>query len=381
MTDGLPLYLDDAATTMLDPAVRDAMLPWMGVPANPHIRHHAFGIRAAAAVKEARAQVATAIGAQTEEIVFTSGATESSNMLIAGLVPHLRAAGRTHIVTTAVEHASILSPLKSLPADFTVSILDTQKCAMIEAEMIERALTLTTGLVTVQGVNNVTGTIQPLDEISAVLKGHGILFHTDAAQAVGKTGFDVNAAGIDAASLCAHKIFGPAGIGALYLRKGTPLASLLHGGGQEGGLRPGTLPVALCAGLGAACARLEDRRVPLQAAREDFIARLAPLKPEIFGHRDPAWNVPGILCLRFPGIDHETLLMALPELAFSIGSACGAAGGRVHNHVITAIAGPGAANEAIRLSFGRLTAQDTLRRAADMIFDAVTSIRQQQEAA
>lgn len=369
----LPLYFDEAATTSLHPAARDAMLPWLGIPANAHARHHAFGARAAAAVARARAQVAAMIGAAPDTINFTSGATEANNMFIAGIAPLLRAAGKTHIITSAVEHNSILQPLAALDG-FTVTVLPVKPCAMIEADMIARAITPQTGLVTVQSVNNITGTIQPLAEIAAMLAGRDIILHADAAQAPGK--IPLSAHGVDAMTLSAHKLYGPQGIGALYLRPGLALTPLLHGGGQENGLRAGTLPVALCAGFGAACDVLADDRLRLQALRDRIIQDLAAFKPEIFGHSDPAWNVPGILCLRFPGIDHETLTMAMPDIAFGVGSACGGP-----NHVVAAIAGPVAATEAIRLSFGKFTTADQVHQATAMIAKTVTFIRAQQEAA
>jgi cysteine desulfurase len=381
MDDAAPLYLDHAATTPPDARVAEAMMPWLTRPANAGARHHAFGAAADRAVRAARAQVAARIGAAADDIIFTSGATEANNLVLRGLAAHLRAAGKTHIVTGAVEHKSVLEPLASLDG-FTVSILPVKPCAMIEAGMIKKALRPDTGLVTVQAVNNETGTIQPLAEIAAMLRGRGILFHTDAAQVLGKIAFDVRETGVDFASLSAHKVCGPQGIGALYIAPGRReyLEPLHHGGGQEKGLRSGTLSVALCAGFGAACEILADDRARLQGLRDAFLERLRPLVPVVHGHSDPAWNAPGILNLRFPGIDNETLVMALPGLAFGIGSACASEGNKI-SHVIAAIAGEQAAREAIRLSFGRTTGADELNKAADQIIAAVTDIRKLQEAA
>lgn len=373
------IYMDDAATTAPDPGVVAAMAPWWDAPANPHIRHHAAGAAAARAVDTARAQIATAINAPAAAITFTAGATEANNILIHGLAAHLRATGRTHIITSTVEHSAILAPLAALDG-FTVTVLPVKPCGMIEADAIARALTPQTGLVTVQAVNNVTGTVQPLSEIAAVLRDKNIIFHTDAAQALGKIAFDINEAGVDAATLSGHKIYGPSGIGALYVHEKIHalLKPLTHGGGQERGLRPGTLPTALCVGFGAACALLRDDRARLQELRARFLTHIAPLRPEIFGHSDPAWNVPGIIALRFPGIDHESLLMMLPYLAFSTGSACGAQGGKQRNHVISAIAGAHAADETIRLSFGRNATTTMIDDAAAMITAAVNAIRSTQ---
>lgn len=380
MNEPTQIYFDDAATTRPDPRVRDAMLPWLDRPANAHIRHHLYGSQAAAAVARARTQIASVLGCAAEDIIFTSGATESNNLILSGLAAHLRRTGKTHIITCAVEHKSILNSLAALDG-FTVTILPVKPCGMIEATTIAAALTPHTGLVTIQAVNNITGTIQPLAEIAAALAGKDIIFHTDAAQALGKTPFAVNAIPVTAASICAHKIYGPAGIGALYiapsLRPG--LAPLLQGGGQENGLRAGTLPVFLCAGFGIACTLLTPDDERIRGLRNRLLAALAPLRPEIFGHRDPAWNVPHIICLRFAGIDHDTLLMMLPGLAFSIGAACGAGGGTVKDHVVTAIAGPRAAQEAIRLSIGRFTTENDIDQAASLITAAITTIRQTQE--
>jgi cysteine desulfurase len=244
---------------------------------------------------------------------------------------------------------------------------------MIEASAIAKALKPHTGFVSVQAVNNETGTIQPLAEISEVLARRGILFHTDAAQALGKMPFSVVHSGVDFASFSAHKGHGPQGIGALYVKssKSTMLKPLHHGGGQEGGLRSGTLPTALCAGFGEACRVIEDDRMRTQIMRRDFLDRITVLKPIVHGHADPEWNVPGILNLRFPGIDHETLVMGLPGLAFGTGSACNSGKTKV-SHVIQAMTGSEeAANESIRLSFGRMTSSEDLQQAADQIIAAV----------
>lgn len=371
-----PLYLDHAATTAPDPRVVEGMLPWLAAPANAGARHHAFGAAAAQAVRRARAQVAERIGAAPEEIVFTSGATEANNFAIKGLARRLKAAGKTHVIASAVEHKSVLEPLAALEG-FSVSVLPVKPCGMIEAETVEKSLTPQTGLVCIQAVNNETGTIQPVAEIADRLRGRDILFHCDAAQALGKTGFTV--AGLDSAALSAHKLYGPQGIGALYIRN-RAVDPLHHGGGQENGLRSGTLPVALCAGFGIACAVAEDDSAEMQGTRTAFLQKISLLNPVVHGHSDPAWNVPGIINLRFPGIDGETLVMALPGLAFGLGAACNN-GEDGASRVIAAIAGKDAAREAIRLSFGRFTTRQDMEDAADQIAAAVADIRKMQEAA
>jgi cysteine desulfurase len=357
---GAALYLDDAATTAPDRRVLDAMLPWMGEthPGNPHARHHTHGRAAYQAVQKAREQIAAAIGATADQIIFTSGATESNHLALRGLRRHLRQTGRTHIITTQVEHSSILGMMDELREDgFTITILPVQKCGMIEADMIAPAITPQTGLVVVQAVNNELGVIQPLAEIAIMLAGRGVLLHVDAAQALGRIPVDLAGWNADFISFSAHKIHGPQGIGALYIKDDGILNAMT--GGQEKGLRAGTIPVALCAGFGAACAFIDHDRDRLQRMRDAFLAHLSPLDPVVYGHADPVWNVPGILNLRFPGIDHETLV----------------------SHVITAIAGADAAAQAIRLSFGRMTLEQDLHRAADMILSAVTDIKTMKEVA
>ena len=379
-----PIYLDYAATAPIGAAARSAMLEWLGRPGNAHAAHHAAGSDAARAVRHARTQIADRIAGEPDGLVFTSGATEANNLLLSGLAVHLRGAGRTHLITTSVEHKSILSPMLALREQgFSVTILPVQACGMIEAEMIEAALTPQTGLVSVQAVNNELGTIQPLEEIAAMLRGRGILFHSDASQALGKIDFSVPTAGVDFASLSSHKAYGPQGIGALYCKPAllSFLKPVLRGGGQEQGLRPGTLPVALCAGFGAACADLVNEKSRIQALREGFIGRLDGLDKIIHGHAAPEWNVPGILNLRFPGIDSETLVMELPGLAFGVGSACASAGNEL-SHVIQSVTGSDqAAREAIRLSFGRFTTQQEMDSAADQLRTVVATIKNMREAA
>ena len=374
------VYLDDAASTPLDGRVLKAMLPWMMAdqPGNPHARQHLFGAAAHRAVQDARGQIAASIAAAPHEMIFTSGATEANNLVFKGLARYLRDTGRQHIITSAVEHRSVLAPLMALSAQgFRLDILPVKPCGMIEARMAERAITPQTGLLSIQAVNNETGVVQPLAEIAALLRGRDILLHSDAAQAPGKTPFSVLDCGVDFASFSAHKIYGPQGVGAVYARadKQHLLEPVAHGGGQEAGLRSGTLPVALCAGFGAACALLHDDRRRLFNLRNAFLARLMALEPVIYGHADPAWIVPGILCLRFPGIDHEALAMALPGLAFGLGAACGSGGSR-GSHVIAAMTGePRAAQETIRLSFGRFTTLQQAEDAAAQIARAVMDIR------
>lgn len=372
------LYMDYAASTPIDQRVLSAMMAVMaGDPGNPQAKHHAYGSKSSRIVEKAREEVASSIGCPGDAIVFTSGATEANNLVLKGLARSLEASGRTHILTSAVEHKSVLEPLSELKnRGFRVSVLPVKPCGMIEADAIERALDDEVGLVSIQAVNNETGTIQPLSEIARVLKARGILFHSDATQALGKTDFDVVSSGVDFASLSAHKVYGPQGIGALFAdpRKKSLLQSRQTGGGQEWGLRSGTVPVALCAGFGAACSIIEDERERLKTLRDSFLTEISPLNPTIHGHSDSLWNVPGIISIRFPGIDNETLLMALSGLAVGTGSACSA--NNNSSHVIAAITGSKlSARETIRLSFGRFTTIADMSTAAAQITEAVTQIR------
>ncbi len=385
------IYLDNAATTALDRRVLDTMYGIMaqGHSGNAHARHHVYGVAAYNSVQAARRQVAEAIGAyragagntaEIGEVIFTSGATEANNLAIKGIAAHLKSIGKTHLVCSAVEHASVLEPLKALAREeFELTVLAVKPCGMIEADMIERALRPDTGLVCVQAVNNEVGVIQPIEEIARMLSGRDVLFHCDAAQALGKIDFDV-AVGVDFASLSSHKVYGPQGVGALYVRaeRKQLLSAVNEGGGQEFGLRSGTLPAALCAGFGKACSLIEDDSRHLRGLRWALLNRIAWLKPIVYGHSHPQWNVPGILNIRFEGIDSETLIMALPDLAFGMGAACSSGGAKL-SHVVRATTGSEqAARESLRISFGRYTTHQEIRRAADLIVEAVENIKELQ---
>lgn len=372
--------MDYAATTPVSDEVFEALSSVLSRRlGNAQSKHHVFGSAAHLIVQESRNQVANCIGASGDEIIFTSGATEANNLVLKGLAPYLHEIGRRHIVTCAVEHASILGPLRALEEQgFKITVLPVMPCGMIDAQAVARALESDVGLVSIQAVNNELGTIQPLSEIRQVLAGRNILFHTDAAQALGKLPFSVAETGVDFATLSAHKVYGPQGVGALFVKShAAELLTAQHsGGGQESGLRSGTLPVALVAGFGAACQSLANDRDRLQDLREQLLAAIDILNPRVHGHSDPAWNVPGILNLRFPGIDSETLMMALPGLAFGAGSACSSTGKR-KSHVLKAITGSDrAAEESIRLSFGRGTSVEQIYEAASLLVEAVSTIRE-----
>ena len=366
----LPIYLDYGATTPLDPAVAEAMQPW-GVDGfgNPHSAH-LWGYQAKAAVELAREAVAALINAPTESIAFTSGATESNNWALKGL---LTAPGQTRrrIVTLATEHSSVLETaeyLASIGAHLT--IVPVRSDGLVDLGDLERALGEDVALVSVMAVNNEIGVIQPLAEIARIAHGVGAVFHVDAAQGFGKIPIDVEAMGIDLMSITAHKIHGPKGVGALYRRPFTVITPLLHGGGQEDG-RSGTLPTALIAGLGAA-ARIAGQRMAEDHAhalmlRDRLLARLS-VPVTVNGSLDRRW--PGNLNLSLPGIA-VSLLKALPGLAISSGSACAALTGRP-SHVLSALGLPDpVAKASLRLGFGRFTTTGEIDAAADQINAAV----------
>ncbi|WP_353200429.1 cysteine desulfurase family protein [Sandarakinorhabdus sp.] len=365
-----PLYLDYGATTPLDPAVAAAMEPW-GIAGygNPHSAH-LWGYQAKAAVELARDAVAALINAPPETIAFTSGATESNNWALKGL---LTAPGqsRRRIVTLATEHSSVLETaqyLASIGAQLT--IVPVRSDGLVDHGDLARALGEDVALVSVMAVNNEIGVVQDLAGISALAHGVGAVFHVDAAQGFGKISIDVEAMGIDLMSITAHKIYGPKGVGALYRRPFTMLTPLLHGGGQEDG-RSGTLPTALIAGLGAAArlaqARMADDHAHAVQLRDRLLAGLTA-QVHVNGSRTQRW--PGNLNLSFPGVA-VPLLSQLPGLAISSGSACAAVTGRP-SHVLTAIGlSDGPAKASLRLGFGRFTTIDEIDAAAAQINVAV----------
>jgi cysteine desulfurase len=372
----LPLYLDYGATTPLDPAVAAAMAPW-GVTnfGNPHSAHR-WGYEAKAAVEIARQQVAARLGTTPDTIAFTSGATESANWAIKGLMTH-PSNTRRRIVTLATEHSCVLETcdyLATLGAQITR--VPVRENGLVDLGDLGRALGDDVALVSVMLVNNEIGIIQPIADIARLAHGVGAVMHCDAAQGFGKIAIDVDAMGIDLLGLTAHKIYGPKGVGALYRRPFTMLTPLLHGGGQEDG-RSGTLPTQLIAGLGAA-ARIAGERMAQDRAHAEqlhsrFLARLT-VPYALNGDPDQRW--PGNINIRFPGTDDVPLLPLLPGLAISQGSACSALTGRP-SHVLTALGLPDAAAKAsLRLGFGRFTTAAEIDAAADQINAVVAGLLQ-----
>jgi cysteine desulfurase len=330
---------------------------------NAGSRTHEHGLRARRAVERARGQVAAVVGAGRGEVVFTSGATESDNLAVLGLAEHGLATGRTHLVSTQIEHHAVLGPLEALERrGFRVTRLPPQAGGWVDPAAVREALTERTLLVSVMHVNNETGVVQPVDEIAEALGGHAAFFHVDAAQGFGKELQRLRHPRIDLISVSGHKIHAPQGVGALVLRRRggqrPPLSPLFHGGGQELGLRPGTLPVALIAALGEAAERAvaeaEARARRCRELRDRVLEALGPLGPDING--DPARALPHILNLSFPGRDAEAVIEAWEGLAaLSDGAAC-TTQSRTCSHVLSAMGLPAARREgAVRLSWCHLT--------------------------
>jgi cysteine desulfurase len=324
------IYMDNNATTRVDPRVVDAMLPWFSEHyGNAASRHHAFGRKAEAAVEEAREQVAGLIGASPREVVFTSGATESNNLALKGACAMYRGRG-DHIVTVVTEHHAVLDPVRTLQRQgFQATFLPVDRFGRVSAGQVEEAITERTILVSLMAANNEVGTLQPIRAVGEVCKRRGVLFHTDAVQAAGKVPLDVEEMGIDLLSLSGHKMYGPKGVGALYVRRRSPavrLEPMLDGGGHERGLRSGTLNVPGIVGLGRACqlcqAEMEAEAARLTDLRERLRQGIESELPGVSLNGHPEERLPGNLNLSFSWVRGEALLMGLRGVAVSSGSAC-----------------------------------------------------------
>ena len=380
-----PVYLDYQATPPVDPRVLDAMLPYFTEQfANPHSVEHAAGRAVESAVEEARAAIAALINAEAREVVFTSGATEANNMAILGAGRFRRAAPkpRNRVVTLATEHKCVLESVKQLGREgMDVEFLPVQPDGLVDLDRLADAVTDDTALVSIMAANNEIGVLQPVAAIGALCRERGAWFHTDAAQAFGKVPLDVQAQHIDLLSISGHKVYGPKGIGALYVRRRPRirLEPLFFGGGQERGLRSGTLPAPLCIGLGeAARAAGQDMAADaerLAAIRGRFLDRIMSALPDTRLNGSMAHRLPHNLNLTFPGVDAQELLAGVPELALSTGSACSSAAVEP-SYVLAALGLSDAdARATIRFAFGRPTTAEEAMRAADRLASAVKSLR------
>ena len=378
-----PVYLDFHATTPVDARVLEAMLPYFSERfGNPASRQHAYGWEAQKAVDTARSQVAALIGATPSEIVFTSGASESNNLAIKGAV-HARRSRGDHIITVATEHKSVLDSCACLEREgCRVTRLGVDSQGFISLDDLRAAITSRTILVSVMAANNEIGVLQPLAEIGAIAQQHGVLFHTDAAQASGKVPIDVARSGIDLLSLTAHKYYGPKGAGALYVRRTKPKIELtcqIDGGGHENGMRSGTLNVPGLVGLGRA-AEICREEMPRESARLSALRdRLFVGLCELEGVRlnGPATDrrLPHNLHVSFDDIEGEALLMALGDLAVSTGSAC-SSGSQAPSHVLKAIGAVGErAGASIRFGLGRPTTEQDIDFAIERVTTVVRALR------
>jgi cysteine desulfurase len=370
------IYLDCNATTPLEPEVRDVLLHYLTEEfGNEGSRTHEYGARAKQAVQKARDQVAGVVGAKRDEVLFTSGATESNNLAILGLAGYGETAAKRHVIGTRIEHKAVLEPIQELEKrGYEITWLDCDREGRVSVEQLAEALRPETLLVSIMAANNETGVRQPLDEICRVLSDHEAYFHTDAAQSYGKDVQALRNPRIDLISVSGHKIFGPKGIGALVVRRRgydrVPLRPLLHGGGQERGLRPGTLPVALIAALGEASSVAvrdhEKRRRHCRRLKDDALKVFEALSPRLHGRTEETMD--HVLNVAFPGIDSEALIVALKDLvSISNGSAC-TSSSYTPSHVIKAMGyGDDEANEAIRFSWCHMTPEFDWTAIADRI--------------
>ncbi|EAA29943.1 cysteine desulfurase mitochondrial precursor [Neurospora crassa] len=371
-----PIYLDMQATTPIDPRVLDAMMPYFtNVYGNPHSRTHAYGWETDKAVEEARKHIADLIGADPKEIIFTSGATESNNMSIKGVARFFGRSGKKkHIITSQTEHKCVLDSCRHLQDEgFEVTYLPVKSSGLIDMAELEAAIRPDTAIVSIMAVNNEIGVIQPLEEIGKLCRSKKIFFHTDAAQAVGKIPVDVNAMNIDLMSISSHKIYGPKGIGACYVRRRprVRLDPIISGGGQERGLRSGTLAPPLVVGFGEAC-RIAKEEMPYDSKRikhlSDRLLNGLLSMEHTSQNGDPNHFYPGCVNVSFAYVEGESLLMALKDIALSSGSACTSAS-LEPSYVLRALGNSDeSAHSSIRFGIGRFTTEQEI----DYVLKAVT---------
>ena len=378
----LPIYLDNQATTPVDPRVLDAMMPYFKEKfGNPHSRSHSYGWDVEDDVEAARADVAEIIGADPKEIIYTSGATESNNLAIKG-VARFYGDRKRRIVTVLTEHKCVLDSCRHLQQEgFEVTYLPVQPNGLIDLDGLRAAIDDQTALVSVMGVNNEIGVIQPLAEIGAICRERKVFFHTDCAQAVGKIPLDVNAMNIDLMSISGHKIYGPMGIGALYVRRRprVRLQALINGGGQERGMRSGTLPAPLCIGLGVAC-RIAHEEMATETERVRMLAQrlnkgITDKLDDVILNGDAERRVAGNLNLSFSYVEGESLMMAIKDLAVSSGSACTSAS-LEPSYVLRALGvDEELAHTSIRFGIGRFNTEAEIDYAIDTICENVGKLR------
>lgn len=381
MTAETPIYLDYNATTPVLPEVVDAMLPYLrerfGNPSSSHV----YGQTAQAAVTRARAQVAGLLGCETDEIVFTSGGTEANNLAIRGVCE--ARSERRHVVTTVIEHPATTKPCAWLEQHgWSVARIGVDADGRARVDQVRAAIDSGTALVTVMHSNNETGVLQPIVDLTNLAHEAGAVIHTDAAQSVGKVPVNVHDLGVDLLSTAGHKLYAPKGIGALYVRRGTPLHPFVLGAGHERGLRPGTENVAFIVGLGLACelaARdLDDLAARVQRLRDELWERLVGAIPDLRLNGDPVRRLPNTLSVRFPGVSGNEVLAGATAVAASTGSACHAGHENAPGVILAMGVSEAEALGTIRLTLGRDTTADDVLRAANALLEAWRRIQARQ---
>ena len=380
----LPIYLDNHSTTPCDPRVVEVMLPYFTEKfGNSASRNHSFGWEVEEGVEHARKQIAHLIGADAKEIIFTSGATESDNLALQGIVAMYREKG-DHIITSATEHRAVIDTAKYLEKKgVTVTFLPVDKAGMVSPDDVRNAITDKTILISVMLANNEIGTINPIAEIGKIAKEKGIIFHCDATQGVGKIPVNVQEMGIDLMSFSAHKIYGPKGIGALYVRRKAPrvrLEPMLYGGGHERGMRSGTLPVPLIVGFGKAAELCEQEMateaVRMAKMRDRLQAGIMSAMDEVYLNGHPTERLPGNLNISFAYVEGEALLMGVKEIALSSGSACTSAT-LEPSYVLRALGvGSDLAHSSIRFGIGRFNTDEEIEYTIGRMLKAVTHLRE-----
>lgn len=379
----LPIYMDYQATTPIDPRVMEAMLPYFTTKfGNPHSRSHSFGWEAENAVEEARSKIAKLIGADAKEIIFTSGATESNNLAIKGIAKFY-GNKKNHIITIVSEHKCVLDACRHLEQEgIKITYLPIKPNGIIDLETLKNAITDQTMLVSVMAVNNEIGVVQPLKEIGKICRERGVFFHSDIAQGFGKIPIDVNEFNIDLASISGHKIYGPKGIGALYVRKKprVRVTPLINGGGQERGMRSGTLPTPLIVGLGMAAeiaySEMEKDTKHVNYLFDRFLNNIHSRISEVYLNGDKNQRYKGNLNLSFAGVEGESIILAIKDLAVSSGSACTSAS-LEPSYVLRSMGiGEELAHTSIRFGIGRFTTEQEVDYAVDLICSKIDKLRE-----
>jgi cysteine desulfurase len=384
MAPKLPVYMDNHATTQVDPRVLEAMLPYFTEKyGNAASRNHEFGWKAEEAVENARGQIARLINASPKEIIFTSGATESDNLALKGVAELHRVKGN-HIVTQATEHKAVLDVCKRLESNgFEITYLPVAKDGLINLDDLRRAITPKTILISIMYANNEIGVVQSIAEIGKIAKQAGVLFHTDAVQAIGKISVDVERDGIDLLSISAHKLYGPKGVGALYVRRKSPraqLAPMIDGGGHERGLRSGTLNVPGIVGLGKACElcakEMAEESARMAALRDELKDAILSRLEDVTINGSLDHRLPNNLNLSFAGVEGDALLMGINDVAVSSGSACTSAT-LEPSHVLSALGVPEElAHSSIRFGLGRFNTAEDVDYVAARVVETVKRLRE-----